>query len=117
MINKIMNFVIDAADLGTRDTIMNDEFDNFKYDTPVENARINKVIEAIQFALIMIPFTMFGAMIFFDFTGVEVTLSILLPVLVIFILEQFKDKEAQKAYDEFSEWELEQWELQEDEDY
>ena len=48
------------------------------------------------------------------FRWIDKHIGVAKSVMSAFVLEQFKDKDAQKAYDEYTEWELEMQEINED---
>lgn len=112
MLNTIINF----ANLDSIKVTDNQDynFDIDKYSASVENAKRNKMIERAQAVLLSIPCIMFASLLFIDYRMWEVTALFFIPFIGIFVLEQFKDKEAQKAYDEYADWEAELNELNED---
>ena len=104
MFGNIISFV----DMDTEKNSFNNEFDYDRYlDGPVENTRKNQRIERIQAALIAIPCVMFVLLMFLDFRRWEVSILCVLPVSIAVILEFAKDREAQRRYDAYGEWELE----------
>ena len=104
MFDKIIQFAdLNAVKKATDDI----DFDFDRYTEPVQNARINILIEKIQAVIFSIPCVFLASLIFVDYRIWETLFVMIVPFIVIFILEQFKDKDAQKAYDEYTEWELE----------
>ena len=111
MFNKIIQF----ADLNAVKKVTDDiDFDFDRYTEPVENSKVNILIERIQAVIFSIPCVFLASLIFVDYRIWETLVAMIFPFIVIFVLEQFKDKDAQKAYDEYSEWELELQEIKED---
>ena len=112
MLNTIINFT-DLDSIKATDN-QNVDFDIDKYSAPVENVKRNKMIERAQAVLLSIPCIVLVSLLFIDYRMWEVSALFFIPFIAIFILEQFKDKEAQKAYDEYADWEAELNELNED---
>ena len=114
----MFSFVMTIVDLDSIKKRNNTEdFDYDKYpEGPVENSRRNKMIEKFQIILFAIPCVLLFSLLFIDFHKWEVGIIFVVCGLAFFILEQFKDKEAERKYDEYSSWELELEELQDEYD-
>ena len=113
----MFSFVMNIVDLGSIKKKNNTEdFDYDKYPEPVENAKRNIIIERIQTALFAIPCIMFVLLMFLDFRKWEVSIICIAPMIIAICIDFLKDKEAQCRYDDYSSWELELEELQEEYD-
>ena len=114
----MFSFVMSIVDMDTIKKRNNTEdFDYDKYpEGPIENTRKNKMIEKFQIILFAIPCVLLLSLLFIDFHKWEVGIIFVVCGLGFFVLDQFKDKEAERKYEEYASWELELEELQEEYD-
>ena len=73
----------------------------------IENSKRNITIEKVQSIFFAIVAIVAGSIIFIDYRTWELVLITGICVTVCFVLERMKDKDSQKAYDEYADWELE----------
>jgi hypothetical protein len=87
-----------------QDDSEDEKFDYFKYDRPVKNSAYNVILDIlIGITVLLALFALIWVIILIGFTKQHLWL-IIGPIIVVFILEKMKDKDAEKEYNDYLQW-------------
>ena len=87
-----------------QDDTKDERFDYFKYDRPVKNSLYNIILDILIWTTVILAlFALVWVIILIGFTKQHIWL-IIGPIIVVFILEKMKDKDAEKEYNDYLQW-------------